>query len=183
MAYLTRKSAIHKAREYLATRPVFLDTETTGLDPAAEIIEICVMDHSGAILVDTLVKPVRPIPIDATLIHGITNQMVQMAPSWPDVWPLVQSAILGRYIGIYNADFDLRMVKQTHLYHRIAWDFPSQRVFDVMKIYSEYLGNSRWVSLDVAGRQSGISLPNSHRARADTDLLRTLFLHLASRIP
>jgi DNA polymerase III epsilon subunit-like protein len=183
MAYSTRKSAIQKAREYQASRAVFLDTETTGLDARAEIIEICVMDHSGEILVDTLVKPTRPIPSDATLIHGITNQMVQQAPSWPEVWPLVQAAILGRYIGIYNADFDLRMVKQSHLCHAIAWDFPVQRVFDVMKIYSEYQGNSRWVSLDVAGRQSGISLPNSHRARADTDLLRMLFLHLASRIP
>jgi DNA polymerase III epsilon subunit-like protein len=160
-----------------------MDTETTGLDPRAEIIEICVMDHSGAILVDTLVKPTRPIPIDATLIHGITNQMVQEAPSWFEVWPLVQAATIGRYIGIYNAEFDLRMVKQSHMYHGIAWDFPTQRVFDVMKIYSEYLGNSRWVSLDVAGRQSGIALPNSHRARADTDLLRNLFLHLASRTP
>ena len=183
MAYSSRKTAIQKAREYLAVRPVFLDTETTGLDSGAEIIEISVADQDGGILVDTLVKPIRPILADAIRIHGITNELVKTAPAWPKVWPMVSQAIAGRYIGIYNADFDLRMLKQSHLFHGIVGNVPASRVFDVMKLYADYIGSSRWVTLEVAGRQCGIPIPNSHRARDDTLLLRALLMHLAERMP
>jgi DNA polymerase-3 subunit epsilon len=177
----SRKLAIQKAREYLAVRPVFLDTETTGLDPDAEIIEISIIDHDGVVLVDTLVKPTRSIPVDAIRIHGITDLMVKDAPTWPEIWPVVESALRGRYIGIYNVDFDLRMMRQSHWRYGIPWDFPQNRVFDVMKLYADYSGSQRWVSLDTAGRQSGIGLPNAHRAQADTILLRALIQYIASR--
>jgi DNA polymerase III subunit epsilon len=183
LAISTRKSAIQKAREYLAVRPVFLDTETTGLDPNAEIIEICVVDHDGAILLETYVKPVRPIPSDSVRIHGITDEMVEDAPNWQDVWPAVVAALRGRYIGIYNAEFDLKMMRQSHQGYGMVWEFPISRVFDVMKLFADYSGNQRWVSLETAGRQCGIPLPNSHRAKADTFLLREIFQYIASRTP
>jgi DNA polymerase-3 subunit epsilon len=179
----SRKLAIQKAREYLAVRPVFLDTETTGLDPNAEIIEISVVDHDGSVLFDSLVKPVRPIPLDAVRIHGITDEMVEDARLWPEVWPAVETVLHGRYIGIYNADFDLKMMRQSHRRHGMVWEFPQSRVFDVMKLYADYTGNPRWVTLETAGRQCGITMSNSHRALADTFLLREVFQYIASRTP
>jgi len=183
MANSLRKSAIQRAKEYLAVRPVFLDTETTGLDIRAEIIEIGVLDHDGNVLLNTLVRPTRSIPFEAQRIHGISDAMVQGAPGWPEVWPLVKAVISGRYVGIYNADFDIRMMKQSHQQYMMDWDISSQRVFDVMKLYGDYLGSQKWVSLDSAGRQCGIRLPNSHRALDDTKLLRALLQHIASRLP
>ena len=183
LAISSRKSAIQKAREYLAVRPVFLDTETTGLDPSAEIIEMCVVNHDGTVLLETYVKPVRPIPLDAVRIHGISGEMVADAPNWPEVWPTVEAVIRGRYIGIYNAEFDLKMMRQSQQRYGMAWEFPFSRVFDVMKLYADYSANQRWVSLETAGRQCGIPLPNSHRARADTLLLREVFQFIASRTP
>ena len=54
---------------------VVFDTETTGLDGGAEIVEIveisCV-NGRGEVLLDTLVRPAGPIPADATAIHRIT---------------------------------------------------------------------------------------------------------------
>ena len=180
---MSRRSAIQKAREYLAVKPVFLDTETTGLDPGAEIVEICVINHDATILVDTLVKPTQAIPADAIRVHGISNEMVMNAPGWPEVWAEVSLATSGRYIGIYNADFDLRLMRQSHQRNGMAWDFSAVRVFDVMKLYAEYSGFQRWQSLESAGRQCGLAMPNSHRAQADTQLLRALMLHIASRMP
>jgi DNA polymerase III epsilon subunit-like protein len=41
-------------------RTVFLDLETTGLDPRTdEIVEIGILDEDGRVLLDTLVRPVR----------------------------------------------------------------------------------------------------------------------------
>jgi DNA polymerase III subunit epsilon len=178
---LSRKSAIQKAKEFNLVRPVFLDTETTGLDGNAEIIEICVIDHDGVVLIDTFVKPIRSIPFDAMRIHGISNDMVANAPSWAQAWPQVEAVLQNRYVAIYNDDFDIRMIKQSHRGSGIAWQPPYSRSLDVMKLYAEFSGLSRWVSLEAAGSQCNIPLPNSHRALADTRLLRELFLFIANR--
>ena len=177
----SRKNAIQKAREFLAVRPVFLDTETTGLDANAEIIEISLVTHDGQVLLDTLVKPTRFIPPDAIRIHGITDEMVREAPAWPDVWLSVETIIRGRYIGIYNVEFDLRMMRQSHRVNGMNWEFPQNRTVDIMKLYADYIGSNRWVTLDAAGRQCGIPLPNAHRAQADTLLLRAVAQYIASR--
>jgi DNA polymerase III subunit epsilon len=176
----SRKAAVQKAKEYLSVRPVFLDTETTGLDGNAEIVEICAIDHDGSILVDTLVKPTRRIPSDAVRIHGITNEMVASAPDWPDAWLKVEAVLQNRYAAIYNDDFDIRMLKQTHRNNGMAWQPPFKRTLDVMKLYADFRDLPRWVSLEVAGGQCGIPLPNSHRALADTRLLREIFLVIAN---
>ena len=47
-----------------------LDTETTGLDNQAEIVEISIIAQQGQVVLDTLVKPLRPIPADATVSLG-----------------------------------------------------------------------------------------------------------------
>ncbi|MFB6287159.1 MAG: 3'-5' exonuclease, partial [Candidatus Bipolaricaulia bacterium] len=50
------------ARQWLDRAPLFLDTETTGIDERAEICEIAVVAADGTSLVDTLVRPTGPIP-------------------------------------------------------------------------------------------------------------------------
>lgn len=61
---------------------VILDTETTGLTLRNQIIEINVIDLTGKILLNSLVKPTINIPAEAASIHGITNEMVHDAPSY-----------------------------------------------------------------------------------------------------
>ncbi len=82
----SRSEAIKIAQEKLANKPLFLDTETTGLDNFSEIVEICIVEHDGEILYESLVKPTRSIPFDAVRIHGISDPVVQNAPSWIQVW-------------------------------------------------------------------------------------------------
>lgn len=93
---------------------IILDTETTGLGNNAEIVEISIIDLNGNILLNTLIKPKDRIPPEVIAIHGITNDAVRIAPSWLDadlkVAKILQSAPI---ILIYNADFDLRMIRQT----------------------------------------------------------------------
>ncbi len=173
-----RKTTIEKARRLWDARPLFLDTETTGLGETAEIVEISIVDHDGSVLLDTLVRPRRSIPLDAVRIHGITDDMVSQAPTWLHVWPQVEAILSDRTVGIYNADFDLRMMKQSHQQIGLPWRMPSSRLFCIMKLYTDFSGALKWQSLDAAGRQCRLTLPNSHRALDDTLLARAVFEYM-----
>jgi len=182
-----RAEAIRRAQEYLAQRPVFLDTETTGTGPNAEIVEISIVDHDGSVLLDTLVKPRGKIELGAQRVHGITAAMLDSAPGWNAVWPQVQTALEGRTVGIYNADFDLRMMQQSHQRNWMQWRQPAGNYFCLMKLYAQFYGqwNSRrrsyrWQSLENARAQCGLQTPNSHRSLEDTRLSREVLLYMAA---
>lgn len=77
-----------KRRTYIADPPseyVVIDLETTGLDPeTCEIIQIAAVRYRNFEEVasyHTKVKPTAPIPMAATQINGITDNMVRLAPS------------------------------------------------------------------------------------------------------
>ncbi|MDR9824386.1 3'-5' exonuclease, partial [Vibrio sp. FNV 38] len=77
------------------------DSETTGLGSDAEIVELSLVGAiTGEVYLDTLVKPLSPIPEDATAIHGITNQNVESAPSWPEVHDQFCQLVDGRKVHI-----------------------------------------------------------------------------------
>lgn len=182
-----RTEAIALAREKLALRPVYLDTETTGLDARSEIVEIAVLDHDGGVLVDTLIKPTVPIPAGATQLHGITNAMVGGAPTWKEAWPQVAAALQGRVVAIYNMDYDRRLMRQSHRQNGMRWSNPKAEFFCIMETYAQFYGkwnarsgNYRYQRLEEAGWQCKISLPNSHRARADAELARAVLAHIAN---
>ena len=183
-----RREAILRAKNELALKPVYLDTETTGLDPTDQIVEICIVDHDGAILLDSLVKPTGRIPASATRIHGITDSMVRKSPSWPDLWPQVEAALAGRRIAIYNADFDVRLLQQSHLCHRMSWPVDPLSAFCVMRLYAQFrgewnsrYGSYRWQTLETAVTQCRINglIAPAHRAQADTLAARAVLHHMA----
>lgn len=185
----SRLQAIQLAQEMLTKRPVYLDTETTGTDRNSEIVEVCIVNEDGKVLYQSFVKPISPITADTTRIHGITNDMIRGAPNWLRVWPEVEAVIADRYIGIYNADFDLRMMQQTHAKYRLPWIAnPVARNFCIMKMYAQFYGDwdpvrgsYRWQSLDSAGRQCHIPLRNTHRAFDDCLLAREILAYIAKQ--
>jgi len=182
-----RREAIQIAQEKLSRKPIYLDTETTGTGPNDNIVEISIVDHHGNILIDTLVKPIGIISTGAMAVHGITNEQLTNARQWKEVWPEVEAVLSGRLLGIFNADFDLRMMQQSHTRNWMQWMIPKgMEVFCIMKLYAQFYGewnsrrgNYRWQSLDNAGKQCSIPLPNSHRAKDDTLLTREIFLYMA----
>jgi DNA polymerase III subunit epsilon len=186
------------ARDWLERKPIFLDTETTGLRSDAEICEITLIDHDGTVLLDTLVKPMRRIPRDAMAIHGITNEMVEDMPTFAGILPQLTELLSDRDVVIYNAEYDQRILEQS----AAARDVPIPRWWQqrspsgkirwhcAMKLYAEYngdwddyRGSYRWHRLGNAARHCGLRVSGSlHRARADTELTRQLVIHMASRL-
>lgn len=173
-------------RKIRAVNPIFIDTETTGFSANDVIVEIGVVDMEGNTLFESLVKPVIPIPADAVAVHGITEEMVANSPSWKDTWEDLQQLLKGRLVGMYNADFDLRLFKQTHARYWLDWDLPDDHFFCVMKLYAAFYGEMktrgqgyRLHKLEAAGMQCEIPLPNSHRAVDDACLTAALFRYMA----
>jgi DNA polymerase-3 subunit epsilon len=184
-----RRSAIQEAQALLETNPVYLDTETTGMHLSAEVIEIGVIDDQANVLFDSLIKPRGKIDPAAGRVHGITLEMLADAPTWEQVWPLAEAVLLERRIGVYNVEFDLRLIKQTISRSWLRWALPEGNFFDIMKLYARFYGDwdsyhksFRYQSLELAGRQCEIRLPNAHRAVDDCLLTRALLHHMAESV-
>ena len=188
MDHLDRREAIRAAKELLEARPVYLDTETTGLNASSEVVEICVLDHDGRSLMNQLVRPSIPIPSDASRIHGITEVMVATEPTWDEVWPAVEQAISGRMVAVYNAEYDLMVMRQSNRKRGLIWRAPSDQFTCLMKLYARFYGewnparhSYRWQSLDQAARQCGIYAGQRHRAYEDALLARSVLEHVAAQ--
>ncbi|MCX2515826.1 3'-5' exonuclease [Pseudomonas aeruginosa] len=168
------KTPAARAAAWLESNALILDTETTGLDGDAEVIELAVIDCAGQTLIDTLVRPFRPIPADASAIHGITDQMVAAAPGWADVrGQLLELLASGRHLVIYNAGYDLRLIRQSDALHGL--ETPVLAAHCAMLTYAEHWGDIdprrgdyRWQRLGNAAAQQGVEIQGTaHRALAD----------------
>lgn len=161
---------------------VVLDTETTGLNDG-EIVQIAIVRSSGDVLLDTLVRPVFPIPVDATRIHGITDDMVKDAPMWQEVVEQVKFIVTGENVVVYNATYDRKMMHQSAEkagIMKIDWKSFSTW-WCAMSAYAahwgdwnSYHGNYRWQSLTNACDQQEIAIADAHTALGDA--LMTLAL-------
>jgi len=176
------------ARQQIEKRPLYLDTETTGLDKNAEIVEIAIVEYDGSLLFQSLVRPSRPIPPEVVAVHGIRDEEVKTAPPWPVVWNSLRPLVRGRLIAAYNAEFDRRMMEQSLTRYGLRWQ-DTFSTLDIMQIFAEFRGEwdpgrraYRYFKLEEAGRYLGIPLPNSHRAFDDALLARAV-LHAIAGLP
>lgn len=174
---------MHSAQQMLEIRPLYLDAETTGTEDLDEVVEIAVVDWDGEPLLETLVKPQRAISAGAMRVHGISAALVAFAPPWSEVWPKLQQVFDGRVVGIYNAEFDVRLMRQSCGLNGIPWQVSYSSHFCIMELFARYYGelnpqygSYRWKSLDFAGKFFQLPEPNSHRAKDDA-LLARLVLH------
>ena len=165
------------AAEWLQRAPLFLDTETTGLDADSEIIEIAILDAAGVVLLETFVKPCGPIPAAATAVNGITDQDVANAPTWKEVGGRVAGILAGKLAIAHNADFDSRMLQQSYTRHGVA--LPAFSLDCTMALLTD-LNGGRWPNLRVAADLADVAIPNGqrHRAKYDAELCRQIVLAL-----
>lgn len=109
-----RRAVVAWAHWALATRNVvLLDTETTGLDNEAEVLELALLSTQGEVLFDTLIRPQGPIPAAATAVHQIDASAVAHAPTFGAVYPRLVALLRKRFVIVYNAAYDRRILDQT----------------------------------------------------------------------
>lgn len=164
-------------------RLIVLDTETTGLSPAAgdRIIEIgCVelLNTRKGEQYHTLLQPDRDIPADAVRIHGITNEKVADAPRFADIVDPFLEFIGHDMLVIHNATFDMGFLN-AELKRLNRKPLEMGRVIDTMLLSRrKFPGMS--ASLDALCRR--LKVDNTHRtlhgALLDAHLLADVYVEL-----
>ena len=195
-----RKFVIDRVRKYVELNPLFLDTETTGLSDMDEICEIAIVDLAGEVLINTLVKPTKLIPPGTSAIHGITDEMVQDAPTFGDLLPSLEEILRNRTVLVYNAEFDEGKLERSAVANGCKFSFNfwahetepgvyEDNWHDVMDLYATFYGewhefhqSYTWQRLSTAALQCRIEIPPGiHRALADAEMTRRIVLHMAEQ--
>jgi DNA polymerase III epsilon subunit-like protein len=150
-------------------KALFIDIETTGLDPKTEkIVEISVVDVNGDVTFQTLINPEKVIETETEEIHGISNKMVEGEPTLKDVWPQLRRLFKGRRIIAYNAEFDRSF-------------FPgklnvAEAIYCAMIRYRSWLGKRSPSKLSDATNSAGYTWTGeSHRATEDAQACRAVW--------
>lgn len=150
---------------------VVVDTETTGLGSRDEVIEVGVVDGSGATLLESLVWPRSGrVPEGATRVHGLTLADLDGAPTWPAVLPRLEALLHGRRVLAWNAPFDERMLRQSSRLWGLRHDLPAFEC--AMRAYALARGvGSGRRKLAVAATEVGaLNGAQSHRSTDDARL-------------
>lgn len=94
-------------------RQIFLDTETTGLDPRQghRIIEVACVEMDNRRLtgrhLHRYINPERAIDAGAQAVHGISNDFLEDKPKFIDIAQELQDFIADAELVIHNAAFDI----------------------------------------------------------------------------
>ena len=135
-----KKLASQWAAKMLGSNMIMLDTETTGLNEDDEVIEIAAIDRNGKVLMNTLVKPLKPIPDEIAKINHITNEKVANARPLPEVLKELQGLLKGKILITYNLDFDLRVLRQSAAKYHLKLDFETVSQECAMRQYAQWYG-------------------------------------------
>ena len=153
-------------KELLGCEDVLIvDTETTGYNYMAEVIDIGVVDTTGHVVMDSLIMPEGHIHRDSLLSHGLTRQRLQAmgARPYPDVHHELSCALGDASLLVaYGSSFDERVVTQTAERHNLPLWTPRWRC--AMSDYAAAAGRRKLHDLAEA---LGVETGRSHRAMSD----------------
>lgn len=165
---------------------VVIDTETTGIRTGGnDIIEVSAVkfeNFAPVSIFTTLLKPRKPIPEDATRVNGITDEMVQDAPTFAEIKGALEAFIGNCPIVAHNAEFDVKFL------HVSGMDFQPATVFyDTLELsrlhIREYDGTKLPnYKLETVCDECCIYFDGAHRSSADALATGLLFIEIVKAI-
>ena len=155
-------------------RILALDTETTGVGPNAEILQLSVIDGEGAVRMNQYFRPKKNSSWpEAEKVNHISPAMVSKCPFILDHKEEIQE-MLGNAETIvgYNLPFDVQMLLQSGL----TLPDPKKTIYiDIMPPFSEkygerdpFTGDIRWQKLITCAKHYGYDGEGWHDSLADT---------------
>ena len=116
-----KEQAANWAREMLALPPgkaLVLDTETCELH--GEVIELAIINTSGAPLYNRRFNPLTVISAGAYRVHGITREMLAGEPRFAAEYGRIGEWLRqAEVVLIYNDEFDVACLEVTCLVHHL----------------------------------------------------------------
>ncbi|MDR2218955.1 MAG: DNA polymerase III subunit epsilon [Methylobacillus sp.] len=165
-------------------RQIFLDTETTGLDPLQghRVIEIAAVEVINRRLTDNhfhvYLNPDHEIDIGAQQVHGISLEFLQDKPRFPEVADEFLKFIAGSELIIHNAPFDVSFLdRELGSLGREPLATHCARIIDTLKMAKDMRPGQR-NNLDALCRAYGVdnSSRTLHGALLDAELLADVYL-------
>ena len=163
----------------MAKRPIYYDTETTGVKPDKDrIIEIAAYDPVLDKSFVSLVNPLMPIPKEATQVHHITDDMVSQAKTFKEVGQAFAEFCCGDVVLIaHNNDaFDKLFLE--HEFSRSSLTLPLWSYLDSLKWARKYRPDLPRHSLQHLREVYQIPANQAHRALDDVMVLYKVFSNL-----
>ncbi len=160
-------------------RPIYYDTETTGIRPDKDrIIEIAAFDPYENRTFEKLINPGMPIPAEASAIHNITNEMVAEAPSFAQIGLEFVEFCQGDTVLIAhnNDNFDVHFLRNEYARHGL--EMPAWKFIDSLKWARRYRADLPRHTLQSLRELFDIPANNAHRALDDVIVLEKVFSNL-----
>ncbi|OGS22930.1 MAG: hypothetical protein A2252_07575 [Elusimicrobia bacterium RIFOXYA2_FULL_39_19] len=147
----------------------FFDVETTGLSPSngdriCEVGILCTDDFIIKKRYSTLINPSMPINPSASMINGITDEMVADAPKFSQVADKILKHFSDRIIVCHNVPFDFKFLR--HELAMMSLPMPDNPVMDTLKIARKFF-NFPSNKLQSIADLLNITPKEKHRALAD----------------
>ncbi len=123
------------------TKPLaFFDLETTGVNIGADrIVEICIlklMPDTTRQVYTKRVNPEKPIPAEASKVHGIYDQDVANEPTFKQIATEIYQFIGNADLAGYNSNkFDIPMLVDEFLRAEVEFEMKGRRMIDVQNIF------------------------------------------------
>ena len=169
-----------RAWKLLATEPwLAFDAETTGRDRWAEVIELALVDRSGSVVFDSLIRPRGPISAGAERVHGLGRRRLAAASPFRRHDRRLRELLAGRVAVAYHAAFDRRVLATScALSGRpeipVTW-------LCALDLYESLRGFRP--PLHIACEIEGLAGPETrHRALADAVALHSLVVKLSREV-
>lgn len=118
--------------------------------------------------------------------------MVEDAPSWTEIHEQFCQIIQDRTLLIYNADYDIRILKQTISFHDFQEAYRNLKsCCCVMKLFAAFFGqwddyrdDWKWQKLTKAADCMGVEIEGkAHRALADCQMTLGVLQGMANTLP
>ncbi len=165
-------------------REIVLDTETTGLDPAAghRLVEVACVELSNRLptgrTFQSYFNPDRDIPEEAFRVHGLSREFLSAHPRFAEKVEELLEFVGDSPLVIHNAEFDLKFLRaEIKLCDREG--FGGNPVVDTVDMARKKFPGSP-VSLDALCRRFSIDLSQRslHGAMLDCELLAQVYIEL-----
>jgi DNA polymerase-3 subunit epsilon len=166
------------------TRQIFLDTETTGLDPKQghRIIEVAGVEmfnrRPTGKHFHRYLNPDREIDAGAVAVHGLTAEFLQDKPHFADIADELIEFLSGAELVIHNAPFDIGFLNSelTRL-NRSSMNSYCPEVLDTLKLAKDIHPGQK-NNLDALCRRYEVDNTNRtfHGALLDAELLAAVYI-------